>query len=294
MQQTPGRTLALAGLASLVVVGCSSPMSSDSAKGGAGTSAAATKNTSTSTDAGTMTATGPLRCAASPGMLDACSGKALGDGCSLSGMHDGGWSFPGSCRSTFDGTGLACVPTPPGPPSFLVNACSGQSAGASCKVTGPYGRSFEGTCITGRANGALFCGKAHTPPPAVVDACSGKSAGDACSRPEHHDGGSKPGVCRTGPGGNGPLACRPASSPGVLACAGMDAGATCTIGFGHKHGEEGLTGSCAVPASGGAASCLVSCADLFHRRHNHRRHGHGPHGSPWWKLGASDAGAASP
>jgi hypothetical protein len=303
MQMAPGRTLALAGLASLLMLGCSNPMASDSAAGGASTTtASATKNVSTpaAADGGGMTATGPLRCAPSTGMLDACSNKALGDGCSLSGKRDGGWSLSGSCRSTLDGTGLACVPTPPGPPPFLVNACSGQSSGVACKVTGPSGHTFEGSCVAARNTGTLFCGKPHTPPAAAVDACTGKSAGDGCERPEHHDGGSKPGICRTGPGGNGPLACRPASSPGALACAGLDAGATCTVDFGHKkHGGEGLSGSCVVPAGGGASTCLVACTDLIRHRFHHRhgewgKGGNGPHGPPWWKHGGQDAGTAAP
>jgi hypothetical protein len=283
----------LAGLMSILVAACSNPMSSDVAGSGASTSTSTSKNSPAVQDAGAMQYTGPLRCAPSPGMLDACSQKAAGDACSLSGKRDGGWTFPGSCRSTFDGTGLACVPTPPAPQSFLVDACSGKPSGVACAVTGPSGRSFEGVCITGRASSTLFCGRSHTPPAAVVDACSGKSAGDGCTRPEHRDGGTKPGICGNGPAGTGPLACRAATSPGVAACSGLEAGATCTLGFGHtKHGEDGAAGSCVVPAAGGAASCLVSCMDLFHRRHH--GHGFGGHGPPWWNHRASDGGTASP
>jgi hypothetical protein len=294
MQTLLGRTLGILGLASLGLAGCSSPMSPNGTPNGATVTGAVANTTTTTQDAGWMAAvTGPLRCAPSPGMLDACSGKASGDGCALSGKRDGGWSLPGSCRSTFDGAGLACVPTPPGPPGFLANACSGKAAGGACTVTGPAGNTFDGTCRTGRANSTLFCGRAHSPPAAVVEACSGKAAGDACSRPERKDGGSKPGVCRNGPSGD--LACRPAEAFGTAACVGLDAGATCTLG-GHRPGKEGLTGSCVVPAAGGAPSCVVSCVDLFQRfHHRHHRFG-GPFGGggPWWKQGHSDAGSAAP
>jgi hypothetical protein len=299
MQTTPGRTLALAGLASMLVLGCSSSTGSNGA-GNAATSTplSAAKNVSTGQDGGPAPSSGPLRCAPSPVMLDACFGKAVGDACSLTGRWDAGFSFPGSCRSTLDGTGVACVPNLPPPPSFLVDACSGKSSGAACAATGPAGHTFEGACKSAGGSGTLFCGKSHTPPAAVVEACSGKSAGDACLRPEHRDGGSKPGVCSAGRAGTEPLACRPASSPGVAACTGMDAGAVCTLGFGH-HGHEGPSGSCVVPAAGGPASCLVSCTELF-RHHHHRPHDGpgswggrgGPH-RPWWKH-ASDGGTAAP
>ncbi len=297
MWQAPGRTLALAGLASSLVVGCSnSPGSNGAGSSATSTTATTARNASTGQDGGTGQSAGALRCAPSAGMLDACSGKADGDACALSGKRDGGLSFPGSCRSTLDGTGVACVPNLPPPPGFLVNACSGKPSGATCAAAGPAGHRFEGSCIVARGSGTLFCGRSHAPPAAVVDACSGKSAGDACSRPEHRDGGSKPGVCSAGRAGAGPLACRPASSPGVAACAGVDAGATCTLGFGHhKHRDDGPSGSCVTPAAGGPATCLVSCMELFHR---HRRHHHfgnsGSGGGRWWTHGGSDAGAASP
>jgi hypothetical protein len=291
MQTLFARALGLVGLALVGVVGCSSPMNSNGAPNGATATGPAT-STGTPRDAGaSLAAMGPLRCAPSEGMLDACSGKAGGDACALSGRRDGGWSLPGSCRSTLDGAGLACVPTPPGPPSFLVNACSGKASGGACTVTGPAGHTFDGTCRTGRANGTLFCGRANSPPAAVVEACSGMASGDACSRPDRKDGGTKPGVCRTGP--SGALACRPTAAPGTTACAELDAGATCTLGFGHRQGEEGLSGSCVMPASGGAATCVVSCVDLFHRFHHH--HGFGGRfgsGGPWWKH--RDAGPTSP
>jgi hypothetical protein len=294
MQKTSGRTLAFVSLAALVVVGCNS-MGSNGAPSGAASTGTAT-NASAAQDAGGAMAMGPLRCAPSEGMLDACSDKASGDACALSGKRDGGWSLPGSCRSTLDGSGLACVPTPPGPPSFLVNACSGKASGGACTVTGPSGHTFDGTCRTARAGTALFCGRAHSPAAALLDACSGKAAGDTCSRPEHRDGGSKPGVCRTGPAGA--LACRRAAFPGAEACAGLDAGTACTLGFGHERGEEGLSGSCVVPAAGGAATCLVSCTDLFHKRHHHHGFGwngrRGPQRGAWWKHAPSDAGTSSP
>jgi len=301
MHQASKLTLAFCALASLLAA-CNGATGSQGSGSAASTSTSTTKNQSTPSDAGTLASTGPLRCAPSTSMLDACSGKAVGDTCSLTGRRDGGFSFPGSCRATLDGAGVACVPSFPPPPSFLVNACTGKASGASCSATGPQGHSFEGSCITARASSTLFCGRSHTPPPAVVDACTGKSAGDACTRPEHRDGGSKPGICRAGPDGTSPLACRPASSPGTLACAGQDAGATCTLGFGHKgHDGAGPSGSCVMPASGGAATCVVSCEELFHHRHHHG-HGFGggpgkwggPQGGPGWWHHGGDAGASAP
>jgi hypothetical protein len=296
MRQVP-KLLALASLSALCA--CNGATGSQGSGNAASTSTSTVKNTTTPADGGTLASTRPLRCAPSTGMLDACSGKAVGDACSLSSKHDGGFSVPGSCRATFDGAGVACVPNFPGPPSFLVDACTGKAADVSCSATGPAGRSFQGMCITARQSGTLFCGREHTPPLGLLDACSGKSAGEACTRPEHRDGGSKPGVCRAGPAGGSALSCRPASSPGVLACTGQDAGASCTLGFGHKE-SGGPAGSCVTPAAGGPASCVVSCEDLFHHRHHHRHgFGGGPfqwggsHGGPFWHHGA-DAGAPAP
>jgi hypothetical protein len=287
MRKTSGYVLTLVGLASFGMLGCNNSTGSTPTSGAA--TAAAVTNSTTQQDGGSL-ATKPLRCAPSEGMVDACAGKTSGVACTLSGKRDGGWSLPGSCRATFDGTGLACVPTPPGPPSFLVTACSGKAAGGVCSATTPNGRTINGTCKTGKASASLFCGPTHTPPAALVDACTGLAAGDSCSRPDHRDAGSKPGVCRAGPSGG--LACRPATFPGVEACAGLAAGAACTLG--HKHGGEGLSGSCVVPASGGAASCLVSCTELFRERHHHH-HGFGGRGGPgggsWWKHRAADAGS---
>lgn len=300
MRRTSSAALALALLALLPLWACNSPTGSTAGGGSSATTVATATPASITTpqDGGRWgMGQGPLRCAPTPGMLGACGGKATGDACTLSGTGDGGWSLPGSCRSTLDGTGLACVPAPPGPPTFLVAACSGKTQGASCSASGPRGHSFEGTCTPGPSSGPLFCGRAHTPPAAVTEACSGKADGDSCSRPETRDGGTKAGVCRTGPAGA--LACRPAESWGTSACTGLDAGATCTLGFGHSHTAdgEGPTGSCVVPVSGGAATCVVSCAELFHRFHHHR-HGFGGRGGgtggPWWKHGAKDGGVPAP
>jgi hypothetical protein len=96
-----------------------------------------------------------------------------------------------------------------------------------------------------------------------------------------------------------PVALRTSNPPGTEAGTGLDAGAQCALGFSRQH-EEGLSGSCAVPASGGAATCLVFCTELFHRRHHHHGFGFGwggpgeAHGGPWWKHGSQDAGTAAP
>ncbi|MGO9829450.1 MAG: hypothetical protein ACLPJH_04875 [Myxococcaceae bacterium] len=280
----------------LTVVGCSGGTGSNSAPPG-GNSSTAAGGASSTADAG-ASATHALRCAPSSEQLDACSGMAAGASCSLSGGRDGGWSWPGTCRPTFDGTQTACVPNPPTPPTALVSACTGKASGDTCQAEGKFGGSFNGTCRTSMDSTTLFCGREHekhTPPAAVLAACSGLDAGEACTRPERWDAGTTAGVCRAGWADAG-LFCGPAESPGVAACSGLDAGASCTFGFGHKHdwGEEALSGSCVVPAAGGPASCLLPCAEV----HHHRGHGWTHHGGWGWGGGwgprSPDAGVSTP
>ena len=53
--------------------------------------------------------------------------------------------------------------------------------------------------------------KRRGPPPEAIAACKEKSAGDTCTMDLH--GHTLDGICRTGPDGNGPLACAPDRPP---------------------------------------------------------------------------------
>ncbi len=246
--------------------------------------------------AGLLSASGALQCAPSTGQLTACAASAAGAACSLAVGWDGGTTLPGTCHPTLDGTQVACVPNPPAPPSTLVSACTGKNSGDSCQATGKFADTFQGTCLTLPGSTTLFCGRVHTPPAVLVDACTGKAAGEACSRPERWDAGTEPGTCQLGPSGTGPLLCGPSETRGVAACSGLDAGASCRLGFGHRHDwDDAPSGSCVVPAAGGPATCLVPC-DTLRAFHGHGMEGHwgwgggGPRG-PWWH---SDAGPNAP
>ena len=286
--------LAPALAALFTLVGCS---------GGTGTGA--TQNAGSTSSSGTPSATDPetlaLQCAPSTAQLSACAGVAAGGSCSLSKGWDGGWTWPGTCRPTVDGTQVACVPNPPAPPTALVDACTGKTSGEACQAEGKFGGSFAGTCLTAPGSSSLFCGHVRTPPPAAVEACAGLDAGAACSHAKRWEGdaGTRVGVCRFGPADAGPLACAPVApseSPGVAACVGLDAGAGCALGFGrHRWDNGGPSGSCVVPAAGGAATCVVPCEDL----HGFRGHGHpgwGFGGGPWghWGRWPADAGSDAP
>lgn len=106
---------------------------------------------------------GPPRHGPPQEAIDACSGKAAGDACSVT-MH--GQAHEGTCRNGPDGQGtLACMPArPPGPPPEAKAACDGKSEGATCSVT--HGdRTMEGTCRRGPdGNGDLACAPSGPPP----------------------------------------------------------------------------------------------------------------------------------
>lgn len=110
--------------------------------------------------------------------LDACSGLAESDACTVSlGEH----TLQGTCRASSgpDGGALACAPKGPppggpggphggrpphGPPPEAVAACSGLSDSAACSVT-LGSRTLQGTCraAPGPDGGTLACMPA--PPP---------------------------------------------------------------------------------------------------------------------------------
>lgn len=238
-----------------------------------------TVDTSTSTSAASSlatamasatTASGTLLCTPSPAQIDACASLAAGAACTLSSTSTAAdgltatTTTAGACVTSLDGATLACAPTPPGPPQALVDACTGLAAGAACTATEPDGDSHTGVCVTARDGSTLICGRAHTPPQVAIDACASLAAGDSCtmarSLPDHASAMAT-GVCSLGPDSTGVLACAPAQSlrpSATTACAGLAAGAACTIG-GREHTTSG---TCVTPAAGGDAVCLAACGDL--------------------------------
>lgn len=248
---------ALAGLAMLLLAGCMQN------SGGLDTSALANRW------AWAIDTTGTLLCSPSQAQIDACAGMAAGADCTLT-APDGTTQIAGTCHDTIDGTAIACAPKPPGPPQVLVDACTGKMLGDACTVAEEDGDMRDGTCVTARDGTTLVCGRVHTPPQAAIDACANLAAGDTCTMPscgdgEHDDDGdsteTRTGVCSNGPSGTGPLACtepRHLIPPATRACAGLAAGAACSIG----HDGHGPSGTCVVPAAGGDAVCVPACSDL--------------------------------
>jgi hypothetical protein len=280
------------------LVACSSGSGPSNGQAGGGAGQTATDNGAGTGDGGTTgAASKPLLCAPLPAQTTACSGLSAGAACTLTRSFgdgdgdaddDGGVkSIAGTCRSTFDGTGVACVPNPPAPPAALTRPCSGMVAGATCEVQGRFG-GFQGTCFDARGSGTLICGRVRTPPQPLIDACSGKAAGDGCALGERRDGGTFPGVCGNGPTGLGPLACEPSRDPMARlaeACSGLDAGTVCLLG----KEQWGVEGTCTAPAGGGTALCIPPCPGP------HRGFPHPP--PHWWPpepriplAGGPDAG----
>ena len=223
-------------------------------------------------------ATATLLCAPTAAQTAACAGKAAADACTLTAAATGlPADAAGTCRATINGSGVACVPTPPAPPAEVVAACAGKAAADACTFTEPDGDVKTGACGSPPGGTVLACHPVRVPPQAAIDACASKVKGDACALPPHgHETTSEAGTCGLGPTGAGPLACQHAQDAlpdATAACASLAAGAACTLGDGHR---ESVTGSCVVPAAGGAAVCVVSCAALGH---GHGQcgadHGHG-------------------
>jgi hypothetical protein len=98
------------------------------------------------------------------------------------------------------------------PPPAAFEACAKLTAGAACSVT-IHDHTMAGLCAAAADGAALFCRPDHPPgpPPEAVEACSGRNAGDACS--VAHGDQALAGSCDRGPGGDGPLACRPSQPP---------------------------------------------------------------------------------
>ncbi len=218
--------------------------------------------------ASSTASTGTLLCAPAQGQIDACTGKAAGDACTLV-ASDGGAGRSGACRSTIEGTALACAPAPRAPPQALVEACSGKAAGDVCQAKEAFGNTASGVCGTARDGTTLVCGRVRTPPQAEVDACKDLEAGAKCTMPSDSSplpigrcvGKTSAGICSLGPAGSGALACTPAQEllpPAAEACSNLAVGASCTLGRGH----ETASGTCVAPATGGDAICVVACAQV--------------------------------
>src|SRR5207248_2557659 len=128
--------------------------------------------------------TGTLSCTPGQTQIDACTGKAAGDACTLT-RGDSGVTDAGTCRATLDGKSVACVPNPPAPPQPAVDACTGKASGDACTVAEREGSS-SGTCAVDSSLGATIC----------VVGCEAFRAGGGC--------GGGPGGGHGGPGGGPP------------------------------------------------------------------------------------------
>jgi hypothetical protein len=92
------------------------------------------------------------------------------------------------------------------------------------------------------------------PPQEAIDACAELAADAACSFT--HDGHAVTGTCKSGPDGDGPLACAPTPPPppqeAIDACAGAAAGDACSF----THDDHDIDGTCkAGPDGNGELAC---------------------------------------
>lgn len=155
-----------------------------------------------------------------------------------------------------------------GPPAEAIAACANLRADDTCSFS-HHGRDLTGTCRTGPdGQGQLACAPkdmpgrdGHRGPPAeAFTACASLKAGDACTVTL----GDKTieGLCRTGPDGQGKLACAPKDMGGreghrgppaeaLQACASLREGDTCS--FAH-HGRT-IDGMCRKGPDGAAMAC---------------------------------------
>lgn len=199
--------LVLTSLAALTALGCSqgaqdSGLASQT-QAQSQTLSASTSSSAASTTASTTAGDGGPRehrhHGPPPEAFDACTGKAVGNACSVT-FHDK--SLAGKCvprRPPPDGAGapdggtgdgrIFCLPDnmpphgpdgadggprgPHKPPAEAFTACDGKSADASCSVTFK-GHSMDGTCRTpppGSGETRLACAPTHRggPPPGQDD-----------------------------------------------------------------------------------------------------------------------------
>ena len=97
-------------------------------------------------------------------------------------------------------------------------------------------------------------GHPHGPPPEALAACQGQSEGASCGFTMGDR--AMTGTCRTGPGGEGALACAPPRRgpppEAFAACQSLAEGATCTVSF---RGQE-VAGTCRTgPQGDGPLAC---------------------------------------
>jgi len=235
-----------------------------------------TASTDSALASATMTATamsgGVLACAPSDVQITACSGKAAGDACSLTGRD--GQDIAGTCRASINGN-VGCAPNPPAPPQVAVDACASKASGDACEFTGRRGETESGVCRVAPDGATLACARTFTPPQAAVDACASKAKGDACTL-TGRNGEALSGTCGYGPHDAGTvLACGPAGRfpDAAAACAGLAGGAACTL----TARNETISGTCAAD-SNGAVVCVVACGGLGGRFDCGGHHGPGPGG----------------
>jgi len=201
------------------------------------------------------TSAGQLACSPDDAQIAACSGKVANDACTLA-LLDGS-AVDGTCLTTIDGATVACAPNPPAPPADAVTACDGKSAGDACTREDDHrGDTDSGLCAVARDGTTLACARTFTPPQGAIDACASKVSGDACTL-TGRSGQSLNGICGNGPHGTSTvLACGPTGHfpDAAAACAGLAAGATCSLSAGHEHSD----GTCTADSTG-AVLCTVAC-----------------------------------
>lgn len=144
-------------------------------------------------------------------LVDACSGKVLGDACSVSEPFGG--ERTGACVTARDGATLVCgrVHTPP---QVAIDACATLAAGDACTMASPRAatETVTGVCSMGPAStGPLACAPAQELLPRGTQACAGLAAGAACGL--GRDGHGASGSCVT-PAAGGDAVC-------VVACADL-------------------------------------------------------------------------
>ena len=236
-------------------------------------------------------ASGVLLCAPQQGQLDACSGKAVGDSCTLTANDRHGSSIEGTCRDAIDGSGVACAPNPPPPPKPAVDACSGKAAGDTCTMPGREGRTENGVCGVARDGVTVACHPTFTPPQVALDACSGKAEGDACSFANRDGTGTLDGVCNYGRDNElSTLACAPNHRfpDAAVACASLAVGDSCTM----TAGRGSATGTCTTVDSG--VVCVVECGSLRGHFDCHGPEGHEGPGPDGGQLPPPPQGSTPP
>lgn len=151
---------------------------------------------------------------------------------------------------------------PHGPPQAMLDACNGQSEGASCSFTF-NGQTKDGTCHLGPRGDAAACFPAdwhpHGPPPEAVNACAKLAVGTECSFA--HGDHTVSGTCRAEHRDPSVNVCAPKDfdhphhrppPEAFTACASSQEGASCTVTF----GQQTVAGTCRSGPRGDALACV--------------------------------------